>query len=54
MPTLECSSCGTSKEFPSRLTVVDEDIDGWELEFEEQENKLLVTDVYCRDCQNDA
>lgn len=51
MVTLECADCGKEKEFPSRLTVVRSEIEGWELDVREEEEKLIVENAYCRDCQ---
>jgi len=51
MVTLECATCGTENDFPSVLTVVEEPIDGWELDVTVEDTKLIVNNAYCPDCQ---
>lgn len=54
MVELTCASCETTKEFPSTLTVIDEEIDGWALDIELEDGYIKVTDAYCQSCQSFA
>lgn len=51
MPVLECDTCSREQDFPSTWTVVEEPVDGWELDVTENDNHLRVDSVYCPDCQ---
>lgn len=51
MVELTCDSCDKTKEFPDVLTVVTDEITGWELDVETSDDVLKVTDAYCLDCQ---
>jgi len=51
MTKLTCSSCQKEKDFPNTLTVVTDEIEGWELTVESNADILKVTNALCENCQ---
>lgn len=53
---LECDVCGSTKEFPDRLTVVEDEseLEGvqWEIDIEERDSALVVTAARCANCSS--